>query len=137
MLGERCTREAAPLKLGVGERGQLLVERGGLVVVGARLNTRGQVRCKRGAGDHSRDIEWAVSVGLGRFACAVMASALPGLARKNFHWPMTGVRLRWLKLDAGVVPAAPLGVGVVFGGAGPSRDGNREQRPETKRRGSV
>ena len=47
MLGERCTQQPTAVKLGVGERTQLLVESGGRVVVGTRITTRGQVRRKR------------------------------------------------------------------------------------------
>jgi hypothetical protein len=47
MLGERCTQQLTAVKLGVGERTQLLIESGSRVVVGTRITTRGQVRRER------------------------------------------------------------------------------------------
>jgi hypothetical protein len=40
--------------------------------------------------------------------------------------------LCWLTFDAGVISAAPLGIGVVFSGTDASRNSNRKKRFETK-----
>jgi len=48
MSGECCTRETAAFKLGVAQRGQLIIQNCSLVVVAAGFTPSGEVGCESG-----------------------------------------------------------------------------------------